>query len=491
VFRFFRPAIASPVTLRTLIGLGLAVFAVAFFCEDWLAGAAVVVLWLAWQLLRFPDGPPVLAFAFTFHWSQIVCGMFYNAATGHVPMAMTAPKYREMMMVGLGCIVCLTLGIVLGERIVRQRMQARPHNYGFVVGTPALIAAYVASVVGKNVILQFAGDVPALGQGIVALTYFRLALLYLVVRRFIQADRFVPAGMLILVEVALGFTGFFAEFREPLFIAIICAIELFDGRRTKHWAAIAALVALSLSGGILWMGIRSPLRRDIDPVYVGQTKAERLSYVATLASDWVRKGGEDKQTDFDAFIDRLWDIYYPALALDRVPDVVPHENGAIFMGALQHIFSPRIFFPNKAEIESDSYQVRRYSGVFVAGPERGTTIAFGYAIQSYIDFGYPWMFLPVLVYGVFMGAAFRWFLTIIRNHELAIAVVTVIFWMSLYPFNRSWPKLLGLSGTLMIYLGGAVVLLDRYLSVIRGAASYGAPPAPAGPADPRVHGGHP
>lgn len=475
--RSFRPSLASPVTLRTITGLTIAVLAAAVFCNDWLAGAAILVIWLVWQLLRFPDAPPVLAFAFTFHWSQIVSGLFYNAATGHTPIAMEATKYREMMMIGLGCVVCLTLGIAFGERIVRRRMRDRPHNFGHALSNPTLISAYVIAVVAKNAIFLYAfdGDVPGLAQGIVALTYFRYALLYLLIRRFIQADRFVPAAALILGEVALGFTGFFAEFREPLFIAIICAVELFDGRRAKHWVAIALLAALSLSGGILWMGIRSPLRSDFDPIMVGQTKAERLGYVAGLATDWFRKGGERKRTDFDAFIDRLWDVYYPALALARVPSIVPHENGAILYGALKHIFSPRIFFPNKVEVESDSLQVRRYSGVFVAGPERGTTISFGYAIQSYIDFGYPWMFIPVLVYGVFMGLAFRWFLKVIRNRELGVALVTVIFWMSLYPFNRSWPKMLGLSGTLMIYLGGAVILLDRYLKIYRGAAQTGAP----------------
>jgi len=42
--------------------------------------------------------------------------------------------------------------------------------------------------------------------------------------------------------------------------------------------------------------------------------------------------------------------------------------------------------------------------------------------------------------------------------------VTVIFWMSLYAYNRSWAKMLGLSVTLLVYLGGVTFLIDRYLS---------------------------
>ena len=35
--------------------------------------------------------------------------------------------------------------------------------------------------------------------------------------------------------------------------------------------------------------------------------------------------------DADRMVSRLWAIYYPALALKRVPAVLPHENGAILL----------------------------------------------------------------------------------------------------------------------------------------------------------------
>jgi hypothetical protein len=111
--------------------------------------------------------------------------------------------------------------------------------------------------------------------------------------------------------------------------------------------------------------------------------------------------------------------------------------------------------------------VRKYSGVRVAGAETGTSIAFGYAAESYVDFGVPWMFLPVFIYGLVMGAAYRWLVRFIRHRDLALAAVTVIFWLSLYLFERSWLKTLGLSVALLLYLGGATVLLDRLLILRR------------------------
>jgi hypothetical protein len=55
----------------------------------------------------------------------------------------------------------------------------------------------------------------------------------------------------------------------------------------------------------------------------------------------------------------MWTIYYPALAVERVPSILPHTNGAILNDALTHIVTPRVFFPDKPELMSDSEKVRK------------------------------------------------------------------------------------------------------------------------------------
>ena len=175
----------------------------------------------------------------------------------------------------------------------------------------------------------------------------------------------------------------------------------------------------------------------------------------------------------ESFVDRLWAVYYPALAVQRVPSVVPHEDGAILWRAVWHILTPRLFFPDKPEVESDSEMVRKYAGVPVAGPETGTSIAFGYAAESYVDFGVPLMFVPVLLYGCLMGMAYAWLPRLIRDRELAVAAVAVILWLSLYLFERSWIRTLGGAGTLLVSLGGATLLIDRFLSRWRRAQAGG------------------
>ena len=167
----------------------------------------------------------------------------------------------------------------------------------------------------------------------------------------------------------------------------------------------------------------------------------------------------------DKLVDRMWPVYYPALAMERVPDLISHTHGEIMMAALTNLVTPRVFFPEKPMLQSDSEKVRRFSGVMVAGVEQNTTIAFGYAIESYVDFGVPLMFVPVLIFGFAVGCLYSYFQSAIRHRDLCVAFVTVTFWTSIYLFERSWAMMLGTTLGMIVYLGLPTLLLDRLLLV--------------------------
>jgi hypothetical protein len=150
--------------------------------------------------------------------------------------------------------------------------------------------------------------------------------------------------------------------------------------------------------------------------------------------------------------------------------------------ALKHILMPRVLFPDKPELGSDSDRVRKYAGVWVAGAEQGTSIAFGYVAESYVDFGLPMMFMPMLIWGAFVGAAYRMVQTLIRHREISVPVLTVIFWLSVYLFERSWAKTIGLTGTMLIYVVGIAFIVDRLLLGVarkRALTSYPSDERPA------------
>src|SRR5207244_505951 len=224
-----------------------------------------------------------------------------------------------------------------------------------------------------------------------------LALVFLLARRFTRpVFAWQKLAALMALEVGLGFTGYFASFREPLILSAIALVEVFDRRDARHWVLFAAIGLILATSSVVWMSVRRELRQDIDDE-VQTTRLERLDRVRALSSGLVGEG-DGWRDSMTQVVDRVWAIYYPALAIERVPLVLPYTNGQIMEDALTHIITPRFLFPEKGELQSDSEMVRKYTGVRVAGgtDTNFTSIAFGYAAESYIAFGLPWMFVPVI-----------------------------------------------------------------------------------------------
>ena len=434
----------------------------SIFANDMLAGASLVVLWFIWKYLRHEGGIPVLAAALTFQWMQVTIGVWYFAATGRRLDTMELSDYRPMVLIGIGCVASLAVGIRTGIHLMK-RLGASPHDdQSIAIEWPALILVYVAATVLQGGMQWLAYQIPELTQPILALRFVRLATLFLVVHRLTSPVlQWYWILVIVGVEVVLGVTGYFAGFREPLVMVAISLYEAFNPRRVTHWVFTAAVACLAAALAVMWMNVRRDYRESFEDESFAASRQAQLDRMQLLASTWFNETHD--AAEFDKVVDRLWTVYYPALAVSRVPAILPHTDGKLMMQALQHIFNPRLFFPTKAELQSDSEMVRKYSGVYVAGAETGTSIAFGYSAESYIDYGIPWMFVPSLFYGLMMGLAFQYLVTHIGHHELRAGLLAVVFWLSLYLFERSWVKTLGLAGTLLIYLGGPALFFDYFL----------------------------
>jgi hypothetical protein len=440
--------------------------AAGYAADDWIAMPAIVILWLAWRYLRDNDGLPILPMAMTFQWIQVTVGIGYFAVTGRRLATMDISDYRPMVLIGLGCIASLSVGLSAGINIMRRASPPKEDERHATVpiGWRGLLTAYVGILAAQGAIQDVAYQFPEFTQAILAFKFVHLAILFIILRRLSQPVlRWPFITVLVTLEVVLGVSGFFAGFREPLVMAVVALSEIFNPRRPQHWIVLIAFGLAMFVISIMWVSVKTGYRREFDDETFARSKSAQVSMMATLSTGWWQDS-HDVVNDTDKLIDRLWVVYYPALAVSRVPSVLPHTEGSITLGALQHILSPRVFFPTKAELQNDSEMVNKYSGVHVAGTGTATSIAFGYAAESYIDFGLPWMFIPVFLYGMLAGLTYQVLSQRIRYGELRAGLLAVIFWLSLYLFERSWVKTLGLFGTLVIYLGTPALILDYHLS---------------------------
>jgi len=451
---------------RQLLAVGAVACAAMLYVEDWIAGIGVIVIWMAWKYCRDDRGLPVLAMALTFQWVQVTSGLWYHAATGRPLKTMLASDYRPMMLIGLGCVASLVVGLRGGMTWVRRSRhgQVQASSAPMPIGWAGLVFMYVAALALQGAMSQLAYQFPGFTQAILTFRFLHLALLFVILRRLSRPKpNWSIISAVMALEIVLGITGFFAGYREPIVMAIIALFEVFNPRRIQQWVGLAAVGSALMILSVFWISVRSEYRKEFDNETFANSESVRITRMGELTSTWMNDT-HDTWNDLDALVDRMWVVYYPALAVTRVPSVLPHTDGSILTGALQHVFSPRIFFPSKAELANDSDMVRRYSGLWVAGSDQNTSIAFGYAGESYIDFGLPWMFIPVLLYGLLAGVAYQELSVHIHHEELRAGLLAVIFWLALYLFERSWVKTLGLTGTLLVYLGGPALILDYYLN---------------------------
>lgn len=449
-----------------LVSYAVVAFLVGLFANDWIAGASILTLFVGIRLVSTDDQLFVLPIAFMFHWLQTSLGVMYLGFAGRAVPTVELSDYRPMVLVGLGCCLALAAGIRLGLmlREAPDPTEARP---GFAFSFALLVALYGGTVVLQGSLAALAPEYPTIRQIIVTFDTARLGILFLILRRLCSPQpRWGLLALVVSGEIVLGITGFFAGFREPVVLAVLAVLEIFDRRNKRHWLAIGVGGAAAVALGLLWMSIRTEYRKEYVEVDKFQaSRSARVERIGSLTSGFINSESTDLWRATDTLVDRLWTVYYPALALARVPRVLPHTNGAIVGAAMVHIVTPRVFFPNKAELPSDSEEVRKYSGVFVAGRETNTSIAFGYAPEAYIDFGIPLMFVPVFAFGVAVGFLYALFRQLIWHRELFVAFATVTFWLTLYLFERSWATMLGVSLGFMVYLGVPVILLDRFLLI--------------------------
>ena len=107
--------------------------------------------------------------------------------------------------------------------------------------------------------------------------------------------------------------------------------------------------------GVLWISVRGDYReRFLSDAKFEQSRSDRLDSIRRASTAWASSSSADLADNVDAFVERMWAIFYPALAVARVPSVVPYANGALMSATLQHVLMPRVFFPDKAKSNSDS-----------------------------------------------------------------------------------------------------------------------------------------
>jgi hypothetical protein len=285
------------------------------------------------------------------------------------------------------------------------------------------------------------------------------------------------------LEVVVGFSGFFSGFKQVFFVLAVAYLAIglrVSGRRIAFLSATGTTV---IALAIVWMTVREDYRYFINAgtgaQVVKRTMESRFNKLTELISE---ADSENYLKGAERLVERIAYVDMFAYVLKRVPASIPHENGRLWGRAVRHVLMPRVLFPEKARLKSDSELTMRYTGLMLASEGQGTSISMGYMAESYIDFGPLGMYVPIFMLGLLWGGMYRYFLSSgsprIVGHAVAVTVL-----INANQFEMQSTKLMG--GMLMSFLVMALLLmvvvphLRAWIFAPKGVPLAGASPSRA------------
>ncbi len=410
-----------------------------------------VLAWLLWRR----DEPPALLFGCFMQWLQAAVGIFYENSQGRTLDDVSGiARLSQATWLSLLGVLVLALGMKLALLRLRKGNRLALRDEVAALSALALFRVFLVvfpiCLVVKGAAFLFGG----LAQPLFAAAEFEWVVVVLLMDAVLRQKK--HHGLLfvvVVVEFANGLMGFFGGFKEVFFVLGVMLLASPGRLPARKWWAIVTILAVVVPTACVWTAIKPEYRNFLSQGESTQavtvSVGARVSKLIELIEDLNR---EQFATGFEESVLRLSYVSYFAHCLSNVPDNVPYENGALWLGAIQHSLMPRFFFPDKA-VTDDSQRARIYAGVDVAGQEEGASIGIGYMAESYVDFGPYGMFAPIFLLGIFYGLIYRHFVARERHQVIGMACAVAILVFGAISIETSNLKLVGGNTLSFLVLG--------------------------------------
>ena len=415
---------------------------------------AILCLWRS-------DEPPILLVPIFMQFVAISTKPITTAITG-VPLQDISDfdnNLEPAVLFALAALAALVLALRLtvysGHPAASFSIQAWSYRRILVYSLLALVAGHALDVLSnwfsevRQILLALTGIKWA---GLFVLTYATLSM---------RRGWGWLAGV-VLFELILGMTGFFAQFQEVIFVTLAAIISARIKFRISNILLVTIGTVLAGLLAIFWTSIKQDYRdfmsAGTSEQVVMQPLDERIKY---LANKVVEFDVEQFNRGFNLLLQRISYIDFLAATMERVPAVIPYENGNRMGAVLVHVLTPRVLFPDKPDLPNDTAVTAYYAGVDTAGLGEGSTtsISIGYLGEMYVDFGIAGSLLAVFLVGLVYGRGYR----AVRDYNRLPTFLNYGFCMILaLPLTGFGTALIKLFGS-TITLFAAVFLLQRII----------------------------
>ncbi|HMJ47614.1 MAG TPA: hypothetical protein VK498_09800 [Ferruginibacter sp.] len=244
-------------------------------------------------------------------------------------------------------------------------------------------------------------------------------------------------------EFISGFYSYFSDFKTVMFFMALLFFffMLKVSLRPLIFALIMGVASFFL--GAYFQGIKGEYRQFINKgsnaQVVSVEKDEALNKLLDIAQE--QKEGTFSHS-VEEFLDRFQYTYHLAKAMEYVPEKLPYQNGSNWGTTLEFALTPRLLNPSKPNYEA-SVKTSKFTGLHYARARQGVSVSLGYFADSYVDFGYVGMFIPLLLLGFLYGSTYFFFIKHSSDSYIFNFSVVCAMYMEFYAFEMDSTFLVG------------------------------------------------
>lgn len=453
--------IPTAAKVGVIVGLVIATLGAAISMAPWEVAESGVALSAIFLLLWRNSDPPVLLLPPLFQWTEVAI-VPLSTIWKRQPLNSLSPfgaNLEAAALFGLLGIVCLAFGlkIAMGRTVgidqrLRKEVSLMSFDRLFRVSISLMVGGYLIAA-----LLPFAGPAREFfhyGSNLRYVGFFMLAYWCLVRRQQMEI-----LGLVVAFEIVFGMTGFFADFKYTLLALFVAALSARSKLTVKDAILISVSITLLFMTAIFWSEVKPTYRAFVNEGSGGQVVlvpiSDRIDFLAQEAASFDLEKVAD---GFNILVARHGYIDYLARAMEFVPNGRPYENGGITLAVIQHISIPRVLYPSKPQLPSDSDVTAKYTGGDDTLGGSNTSISLGYLAELYADFGYFGALIAATVIGMILGLVYRFLNSSRQTPALVTVGLTLVPAFELAYFGTAYVKIVG--G--MLFASAVCIAIQRF-----------------------------
>jgi len=241
--------------------------------------------------------------------------------------------------------------------------------------------------------------------------------------------------VLVAFEFLSGFYSFFSDFKIVIYYLAILLMTFIAAINFRQFLIACLLGTAMFYIGLMWTSIkgdyRSFLNKGSTQKVAAVSKDEAIDKLIALSGQANETGIEGSTT---ALLDRMQYTYHFAKTLERVPEIIPFQNGDNWLTNIEFATTPRFLNPDKPTVDN-SVKATKYTGIRYATAKQGVSFSLGYFAEFYIDFGSYMMMPAILLLGFIYARLYRFFLTNPSDNPVFNYAIVGAFFFEFFNFE--------------------------------------------------------